>query len=521
MIMRLLASLIACSLSAGSLHGFDLDSLLIKSVGGTPAYRAISNLTGYAVEGNVRINDMKGRFKEIYMAPDLFYLELDIKDFNQVQAYDGRTAWQRDHNGQVTELSGFEKRELLATLYFESFSFLTEKLEGSAEYRGETTFAGARCHEVVFFPLNTDTVWAYFDAETGLKRATVSLVDNMKSIAYSESFDTVGNILFTRTTTNTVEGVPLSSTFAVDKIELNEPVSPSIFAMPVAGAADYHFPSGMDKVSIPVDYSSGHLRLTATVNGSKKTRFILDSGASVNILDKADFEGLNLPGVGTIPTKGLGGYDEIQLVKCDSVAVGDLTLYRQVAGLLDLSTLDNPQTSGGHVGGLLGYDFLSRFPVMVDYSNSTLTVFNPDRFTPPDSGAEIVFRLIMQVPTIRGNLVGMAGDFIIDLGNPYGLILHRSFVEKNRLEERLDNVADNPGLFGGIGGALPGKTAFAATFEIGDVLIQSLRVVLPEQAPGISGSEELAGSIGNLVLEKFRVLFDYRNSRLILYDADK
>ncbi|MDH4156226.1 MAG: retroviral-like aspartic protease family protein [candidate division Zixibacteria bacterium] len=519
--MRFPALFITCALSAGSLYGFDLDSLLIKSIGGAPAYRALGSLAAYTVEGNVRINDMAGRFTEIYMAPNLFYLELDIEDFNQVQAYDGRTAWQRDQNGHVTELSGFEKKELLATLYFESFSFLTGKLEGSAEYLGETTFEDARCHEVAFYPLYTDTVWAYFDVESGLKKATVSLVDNMKSIASSENFDTVGNIVFTRTTTNTIEGVSLTSTFVVDKIELNGPVSPSIFAMPVTGAADYRFPVGKDMVLIPVDYSSGHLRLTATVNGSRKTRFILDSGTSVNILDKADFEGLNLPAVGTIPTKGLGGYDEIQLVRCDSVAVGDLTLYGQVAGLLDLSALDNPPASGGQAGGLLGYDFLSRFPLMIDYRNSILTVFNPDGFNPPDSGVEIPFRLVMQIPTVRGELVGIAGDFIIDLGNPYGLILHRSFVDKNRLEARLDNIADNAGLFGGIGGALPGKTAYAATFKIGDVLIQSLRVVLPEQAPGISGSEELAGSIGNLVLEKFRVLFDYRHSRLILYDADK
>jgi hypothetical protein len=127
----------------------------------------------------------------------------------------------------------------------------------------------------------------------------------------------------------------------------------------------------------------------------------------------------------------------------------------------------------------------------------------------------------MLVPTVRGELNGIPGDFIVDLGNAFGLIIHQRFAQVNELEKKLDDIRDDLRAFGGIGGSLSGKTAFAATFKVGDILIQSLRVILPDSSAGLAGSQELAGNIGNLILENFNLLFDYKNSRLIFYDADR
>ncbi|HKK19898.1 MAG TPA: hypothetical protein VJ983_00375, partial [candidate division Zixibacteria bacterium] len=103
------------------------------------------------------------------------------------------------------------------------------------------------------------------------------------------------------------------------------------------------------------------------------------------------------------------------------------------------------------------------------------------------------------------------------LGNAFGLILHRAFVNKYDLEHQLSDFQSSSGLVGGVGGKIGGQSAFAATFKIGDILIQSIRVLLPDSSQGVSGSNVLAGNIGNLVLQNFSVLFDYPESRLIFY----
>ena len=106
------------------------------------------------------------------------------------------------------------------------------------------------------------------------------------------------------------------------------------------------------------------------------------------------------------------------------------------------------------------------------------------------------------------------------LPNALGLILHNRFIQNNSLLRQLDDVQENNKVFGGIGGAIGGKNAYAATFKMGDIMINSIRVILPDSSQGLAGSSKLAGNIGNMVLENFRVLFDYKNSRLIFYNAD-
>jgi hypothetical protein len=57
----------------------------------------------------------------------------------------------------------------------------------------------------------------------------------------------------------------------------------------------------------------------------------------------------------------------------------------------------------------------------------------------------------------------------------------------------------------------------ADSLRIGDIRIDSLRVIIPETSGGLAGSEELAGNIGNRVLENFRLLLDYGSRQVIFY----
>ncbi|MFH1374716.1 MAG: aspartyl protease family protein [bacterium] len=505
-----------------SAAAFNLDSLLVVSVGGPAARDSLQRLTSLYTAGTVDINGLQGRFEQYFVPPDRFFVELNFTNFSLVQAYDGWTAWQQDHNGQISRLEGFEKRELLKNAYFESCSYLLpDRLPGSIKYLGQTTRDEQVYHEVAFYPLDRDTVVAYYDLDRGLRKLMFARLDNFNTVTTIDDYRSVAGILIPFYSRTIAEGADLTSELAVDSVAVNQPVDMTIFTMPSAGTVDYLFPEGIGHVRIPIQYQGGHIRLAATINGTKKARFILDSGASANLLHQPLTTELQLPIVGALPARGLGGISQIDLVRTDSISIGKLTLYNQVAGSIDLSLLNRPGTDREAFGGLLGYDFLSRFPVLVSYRDSMLTVFNPQQFAAPEGGVEIGFHLTMLVPTIRGELNGIPGDFLVDLGNTLGLIIHRDFAHKHQLDEKLDDVRDNPTTLSGIGGRLSGQTAYAAVFKMGDILLQSLRVILPDSSAGLSGSNELAGNIGNMVLENFDLLLDYRQARLILYRADK
>jgi len=518
-VYMVLLSLFHFAVLISTATGIDLDSLLIETVGGREAFEKLAEVTSYHAEGTVFINSQQGHFVMEYASPDRVYLQVSIGELSLASAYDGKIAWQQDFNGAISQLGGFEERELVKQAYFQSYSYLyDDRLPGGKEYRETATIDNRPCHVVALFPLHVDTVLVYIDVETGLQRLSVSRLDDLKTRTYSSDYRPVGGILMPFVSRAEAVGAPIVSEFVVDTVILNPSVDSLLFKMPADGRKDFRFPESVSRVTIPFEFRAGHIYVKATVNGTKKVRLILDSGASANIFQESALDDLDLPVVGSIPARGIGGYEEVSLVRTDSVNVGRLTLLNQVAGLADLPIGGPGGKDAVPFGGVLGFDFLSRFPVMIDYSNRILTVYDPEKFELPDGGNEIPFHLTMQVPTIRAELIGVQGDFLIDLGNAYGLVLHRKFVEEHGLDSLLGDIQPLARSMAGVGGAVRGNSAFAASFAFGDIRIYSLRVVLPEAGEGLTGSEELAGNIGNLLLERFRLLFDYSSSRLVFYE---
>ena len=478
----------------------EVDSLLVASVGGPAAVDSLREMTSFTAEGAVTLNGLPGRFTEYFVPPDRSHLRLDLGTFSMVQAYDGRTAWQKDQNGQVSELKGYEKQEILKATYFHSFSYLfPDRVPGDREYLGDTILAGRDCRRVAFYPLHRDTITAYYDTRTSLLSISESRLDNIVVRTEADDYRMVGGVMWPFHTRMVAVGAPLSMEYAYERIVINATVDPGIFDMPRDVSRDFPFPEGSDSIVIPFEYRAGHIHVPVVINGKTKIELILDSGSSANIFDRTLALDLDLEVVGSMAAKGLSAYEQVDMIRVDSLAIGALTMYDQVVGAFDMKTVFGARVDGRIPGGTLGYDFLSRFPVAIDYRDSLLVIYNPERFTCPEGGSEVEFFLTMKVPTVRARLNGIPGDFIVDLGNAFGLVVHHRFAVANRLTEKLDDVRDNPQSIGGLGGPVSGKSAYAASFRIGDVMVQSLRVLLPDSDQGLAGSEEIAGNIGNLV----------------------
>ncbi len=505
-------------LGASSASGFDLDSLLVKSVGGKAGVERIRKLSTMHAECSVVLNGMSGT-ADVYLAmPDKMFLELQLGPYKLGQAFDGETAWARDHNGAISEITGYQKQELLTQAWFQSFSFLfDDRLPGGSEYMGEEERDGKLCHKVAFYPFDADTVFGYFDCETGLQITSVSYMDNLETVTTSEDYRTVEGIAMSFYSASTATGAPINTEFTITEVTLDAEFDHTIFSRPSTEVVDFHFPEGQDSVTVAFEYSSGHIYVPVLVNGKTKLRLILDSGASANIFHAPAVESLQLPVVAKLPAKGIGGYEEINLVQTDSLTIGDLKLYSQVAGVMNMPPIGVSPVADEPFGGVLGYDFLSRFPILIDYQAKTLTVYNPDSFVQPMGGHSVSFRLTMQVPTIEAELVGVRGDFIVDLGNAFCLIVHSDFSKNNQLESKLEDVMDVSGAVGGIGGGVKTLSAVAGSFVFGDISLTGVEVVLPDASAGLAGSSALAGNVGNRLLERFRVLFDYRASKLTLF----
>ncbi len=508
-------------LHAGTSTALDLDSLLVNSIGGPEAVETLRNVRTAYARGTIDYGGQPGTFETFFVAPDRYRTNIKVNQVNWARAYDGTTAWRIDLNGNISILEGRERRDVMSEVYFESYSWLfPDRCPGHVEYHGEKRVRHKTYYLVAFYPFDQDSTKRYYDKIEGLNRISYSYSDNNKVVSENSDFRKISGVMVPFKSIATSDAMPIKFEVTLDTIIFNGPIDTTMFLYPDAKKTDYRFPETADSVGVMFDYYSGHIYIPATVNGKKEAWFILDSGASGSVLDDDLADDLDLPSVGTIPTRGIGGFDEANLVRVDSFSIGSLLLQNQVCGDFDMSGVASEAPSGDTFGGVLGFDFISRFPLLVDYRDSMITVYNPDQFTPPDGGMEVPFEFESNVPRIKAELNGIPGDFIVDLGNASGLIIHSEFAKEHDLLSKLEDVRKSAVWIGGVGGNVRSTTALARDFTFGDIRIDTLRVILPESSTGLTGSSELAGNIGNLVLQRYRVLFDYEHKRLIFYPQE-
>lgn len=499
----------------------DLDSLLVESIGGPAALDTLSNVHAYRADGRIVLNGRSGEFSTYYAVPDMFYFEMRFETVSMAVAFDGRTAWMRDFNGHVSELAGYERTELLRQIYLSSYSYVCDdRMPGSALYEGLVEIEEAVCHEILLIPFDLDTIRVYLDTATALTVLQTSRLDNLETRSRYSDYRWVSGIRLPFRSESKAVGAPIESDLIIDSLRLNAEFDHSIFSPGETTVMDYYFPPDADVVVLKFELTRGHIAVDVKVNGRQSAKFILDSGAAINLIDTELADELGLTDVGSITARGVAGYEKIGLVRLDSLAVGDLVLYNQTIGRFELADMFRAYDQKPK-HGLLGYDFLSRFPILIDYDGTRISIFNPENFAPPSGGVEVPFRLTSRAPTIDASVAGVTGSFLIDLGSAFGLILHRRFVERHKLGLSLSDFKDLRGSVAGVGGFLTGKSAVAPTFEFGSLKMDRVPIIIPDGESGLSGSEELAGVIGNELLGRFLVLFDYRNQRLILYPGER
>lgn len=519
--MKLLTTLLILFLYT-PIYSLDLDSLLIISIGGPKGLESLKNVSTMKTTGTVTMSGISGSFEQIIQLPNQYRLSLMFPGFTITQGFDGVNAWQVGMNGQVSEINGSERNDLLTSVYLSTYQYiLLDTLHQTTHYIKDTTFNNTQYHIIEFTPLSDDTIFAYYNQETGYRDYYVGDLDFVNTENYESDYRLVSNIPISFKSSTIVKANNFSAIMSIDSCEFNKPVDRSMFLKPGTEQTDFHFPQDKLSVTIDMNYTNGHIRLPVVINGKKKVMMILDSGAASNIFNASSVEQFKLQSKGSLPAVGVGGFDEVSLVKIDSIQIGELSLYNQIAGTMDLSEIEDIFKSEQPFGGVLGYDFISRFPIAVDYVKNELTVYNPDKFSPPPGGTVIDFQLTMLAPTVAATICGIEGKFIVDLGNSFGLIIHRQFAKENKLEQKLTDIGKAPGYIGGVGGMMISKKATAKDFQIGTIDLQNIDVLLPDSTAGISGSQSIAGNIGNRLLDHYTVLFDYDKNELILYNINE
>nr|MBN2278585.1 aspartyl protease family protein [candidate division Zixibacteria bacterium] len=463
---------------------------------------------------------LTGHSEFIYAAPGMMHTEIDLGILKMTQGFDGETAWIRDQNGQYMELTGGDRKNIISGVYMTGMCyFLDNCLSGQVQYAGDTTMEEISYHVFSAVPDFGDSLWLYFNTASRRLEIVEERLDEISIMNYLSDFRMIDGMEIPFVSKSKSSVPQLNMTAVTDTIEFNVPVDFSLFEMIPEGADNFVFPVDRDSVVVPFVYHNGHIFLKASINGLPPEFFILDSGAGTNVVDREYAEKIGLKPEGDLPAKGIAGYGSASLTRIDSLAVGGVMIYDEVVGVIDFSAmaLDAP----GEIGGVLGHDLLSRFPIKINYADSVMVLYNPETFVPPDSSLGIDFEYIMKIPLVNARYGDVDGKFLIDLGNPFSLILHHSFVEDNDLAKTFTNIDTMQGNLGGVGGLSDVYAATGDDFQIGAVRISKPPLLIAQSETGVIGSLRVNGNMGNLLLQEFELLLDYKGKKIYIMALNK
>ncbi|HEY3043663.1 MAG TPA: aspartyl protease family protein [Vicinamibacterales bacterium] len=257
--------------------------------------------------------------------------------------------------------------------------------------------------------------------------------------------------------------------------------------------------------------------LPVSVNGSQPLPFILDTGASVTVIDRRQAESLGLAAAARADVSTGGGDVAASDIKGVTLQIGDL-------GLPDLNVIaiDMRGLSAGlgqPIAGILGYDIFHRYVVAIDYAAGLVTLHEAARYVAPGAGEIIPITIEEQTPfinaSILGSLAAPPAKLELDTGKTGALTLVREYVDKySLLRPGQREVAITAGAL--LPGQVPATVARVQGVQLGRSTVNEvLTMIVPDRdAAGVSGAT--VGLLGGELLKRFTVVIDYSRNLVIL-----
>ncbi len=435
----------------------------------------------------------------------------------------GDVAWVKDWNGKVLELQGRDRRDQLTAAYIEGLLFGETARGVLADGQAELAGAAAAQPNLVIRLSPKDGVPfdLFVDKATGLPAKIVrKSFDDEVTLELSD-WRSVGGRKFPfsmRQSTGKSAGESTSTVREV--VASRRAVS---FARPGEGPKDFKFAKGSAALGIPFNFENDHLMVQGRVNGSKPLWFMLDTGAEATIVNRGRLAELGLQPFGVSSISGGGNSTEFAFADVARLEIGGATLLNQRDGVIDLGGLE--RIYGMPMGGLLGYDFFSRFVVRVNYDAKTIDLLEPSPHAYRSSGTRIPFILEGGQPHIPSRISvptvpPIDADLIVDAGAADTVNLNAPFVKANRLLELARKTpAPGPNTLAGSEKEFFAQTSVRGRLQsvsLGPFELKDIPSNLMVNTKGAYASECFSGVIGEGVLHRFNTIYDYSKNVMIL-----
>ena len=482
-------------------------------MGGLEALKTVS--TSYT-EGSLEIlgTGLKGTVKVWTKSPIMQRQEVDLTVFKETSGDNGDFAWSQDMNGKlqkVTDSTSLLRRQL--SLYAADYEFLNRDSKiYKLTFDGLDTAGTATCYKITTAnTLNSDTTTQFIDTATFLVVKSIAITPGGRGVSIISDYRDIGGVLYPFKDESTSYPTGMVQVFEITKMETNIAIDPTLFEPPGQDVKDYRFANGKSAENIPFEYIENHIYLNLEVGG--KTRlWALDTGANMTVLMKEFTAELGLQPEGNMKGQGAGNLVDVSFVTMPPFSLPGLEFDEQKVAVIDINKLFR-ERMGFEVAGILGYDFLSRLVIKIDYAHELISFYEPDAFEYHGLGKVFDVELTgseMHIPiTVDGEY---GGKWNLDIGAG-SMAFHYPFAKEHGFLDRKGILTEGAGA----GGTTKSNTVLFKTVEFGGVTVNNLTFSMPLETPkGGFGSGEITGNAGNTLFEHFVMYLDYKDRQIIL-----
>lgn len=286
----------------------------------------------------------------------------------------------------------------------------------------------------------------------------------------------------------------------------------AMFCLCISGKAQEEFVSPEAKLltKFPFTQLSGGIVIVRAVldNYPDTLNFVFDTGSGGISLDSTTVDFLKLPTVKTEKTiRGIAGIKNVDFTMGHTLKLGTLEAEKLDFHINDYELLTS--VYGIRIDGIIGYSFLRRYIVRLDYDNMFIEVYSPGSFKYPRGGYMLkpnFSTLPLQSAVIQDDRLIMS-RFIFDTGAGLSFLLSKDFVDDSVVFRK--NRKFYPTQAEGLGGKRQMSISVVKEVKLGPYKFKRVPVHIFEDEYNVTSYPLLGGLIGNDILRRFNVILNY------------
>jgi predicted aspartyl protease len=501
---------------AASRAGGAADDLMrrhLEALGGEAAVRAVGTVLA---RGEIEISGtgLRGTIELRSARPCLSSSDVSLGFMAIREGFDGERIWLVDPNGGLQirrdEGSIAYQRTICA---LESQEYIFGGRGVRVEPAGRDTADGAACEAVALEVEGGTPCRLLFDDSTHLLRRMEIRAPEGIAVHTYRDYRRVDGVMYPFVHRTELPAFGRSIEIRYAEIVPNARIDPADFVPPAGAERNHRFTSGRGSAAMPFEYRYRHIFVPVRIEGlAEELLFLVDSGASMTVIDSTVASLLDLASGGVLPGAGAGGMASFHMIRVPGLRLGDIEIPEQTAVAFPVSEILR-RFEETEIGGILGYDFLSRFAVRIDYERRVIAFFEPDSFAPVGGETVVEAPLLHNIFSVPVSIDGAPpGSFLLDTGASSSIV-QGAFARSTGLADgkRTLEIA-----LRGAGGEERAELCRFDTLSIGGVAIPDPVIAIATGPRGLAAIENVDGLIGNDILERFTVTLDYRAERVLL-----